>query len=229
VIPLLTVVVGSKAYGLDNDQSDTDLATIFAMPTDHLLSLQSMPGTEQPPDRSGEGQDSGQWEVKKFMQMALSGNPTVLETLWAPMVTQQNQFGQTLRFHRRKFLSRKVIGAYAGYASQQAAKLERKYIQEGGMDYPMWKHLSHMCRLMIAGAHVVSTGEILVEIPAAYRQILLDIKHGDEHLGISRRGSMDFFGTLQAEFETAIEHCVLPEKPDLKPLNDLLLEIRHAY
>jgi hypothetical protein len=118
-----------------------------------------------------------------------------------------------------------VIGAYHGYATQQAAKLERKYIEQGETTYQMRKHLCHMCRLMLAGAHVVTTGEIMVTAPDASRQALLDIKSGVT----GRQQAMDYFTLLQQEFERAVQCCRLPDKPALAPLNDLLLAIRHAY
>lgn len=222
---LLRVIVGSRAYGLDNELSDTDYATVFAYPTDALLSLQMPDGTEQPPNLVGEGQDSGVWEVKKFMQMALSGNPTVLETLWTDTVVEASPFGESLRALRHYFLSRKVIGAYGGYATQQAQKLERKYLAEGEMTYAMWKHLAHMCRLMIAGTHAVRTGEILVRLPEEDRNTVLRIKRGL----CERSWAMRRFEKYRTTFELAVPTTVLPAKPDIAQINRLLLDIRHAF
>lgn len=218
---LLKVVVGSKAYGLDNDQSDTDTATIFALPTEAILSISQPKGTEQVSEDEG---DTTSWEVQRFIKLAISGNPTVLETLWTPPL-EMNEFGIRLRDIRQSFLSRRVIGSYAGYAKQQASKLERKYVDAGEMNYQMQKHLSHMLRLVIAGTHVVIYNEVLVEVPKEYKEFLLGVKRGT----VSRQSAMELFNSLSRIFERAIEGCSLPQKPDLETINTLLLEIRRYY
>jgi hypothetical protein len=59
-------VVGSRAYGLDNDDSDTDRRGIYLAPADLQWSLFGAP--EQFEDNTTQ---SCYWELQKFLTMAL--------------------------------------------------------------------------------------------------------------------------------------------------------------
>jgi hypothetical protein len=74
-------VVGSRAYGLDNDESDTDRRGIYLAPAELQWSLFREP--EQFEDNATQ---SCYWELQKFLTMALKANPNILECLYSPMV-----------------------------------------------------------------------------------------------------------------------------------------------
>ena len=63
-------VVGSRAYGLDNDDSDTDRRGVYLAPADLQWSLFGAP--EQFEDNATQ---SCYWELQKFLTMALKANP----------------------------------------------------------------------------------------------------------------------------------------------------------
>ncbi len=78
---LYRCVVGSRAYGLDLDESDTDRRGIYLAPADLQWSLFGAP--EQFEDHATQ---SCYWELQKFLVMALKANPNILECLYSPLV-----------------------------------------------------------------------------------------------------------------------------------------------
>ena len=74
-------VIGSRAYGLDDDASDTDRRGIYLPPADLHWSLYGVP--EQIEDDTTR---ETYWELQKFLVLALKANPNVLECLYTPLV-----------------------------------------------------------------------------------------------------------------------------------------------
>lgn len=72
-------VVGSRAYGLDTEASDTDRRGVYLAPAELHWSLFGAP--EQFEDNTGQW---CVWELQKFLVMALKANPNVLECLYCP-------------------------------------------------------------------------------------------------------------------------------------------------
>ena len=82
-------VVGSRAYGLDHDESDTDRRGIYIAPAELQWSLFGAP--EQFEDNATQ---SCYWELRKFLVMALKANPNILECLYSPMVEESHAAGR---------------------------------------------------------------------------------------------------------------------------------------
>ncbi|MEQ1830912.1 MAG: nucleotidyltransferase domain-containing protein, partial [Pirellula sp.] len=74
-------VIGSRAYGLEDDQSDTDRRGIYLPPAELHWSLYGVP--EQ---LENEETQEAYWELQKFIVLALKANPNVLECLYSPIV-----------------------------------------------------------------------------------------------------------------------------------------------
>jgi predicted nucleotidyltransferase len=113
-------VVGSRAYGLDNDESDTDRRGIYLAPADLQWSLFGAP--EQFEDNATQ---SCYWELQKFLTMALKANPNILECLYSPMVEKATPLGEELLAIREAFLSQMIFQTFNGYAMSQFKKIEQ--------------------------------------------------------------------------------------------------------
>src|SRR5205823_13281922 len=111
-------VVGSRAYGLDNDDSDTDRRGVYLAPADLQWSLFGAP--EQFEDNATQ---SCYWELQKFLTMALKANPNILECLYSPMVEKITPLGEELVAARRGFLSQMIFQTFNGYAMSQFKKI----------------------------------------------------------------------------------------------------------
>ena len=113
-------VVGSRAYGLDHDDSDTDRRGIYLAPADLQWSLFGAP--EQFEDNATQ---SCYWELQKFLIMALKANPNILGCLYSPTVEKVTPLGEELLALRQGFLSQMIFQTFNGYAMSQFKKIEQ--------------------------------------------------------------------------------------------------------
>jgi hypothetical protein len=130
-------VVGSRAYGLDDDDSDTDRRGIYLAPADLQWSLFGAP--EQFEDNATQ---SCYWELQKFLAMALKANPNILECLYSPMVEKVTSLAEELLALRRQFLSQMIFQTFNGYAMSQFKKIEQDIRNHGEV---RWKHACTCC------------------------------------------------------------------------------------
>jgi len=163
-------VVGSRAYGLDNDESDTDRRGIYLAPAELQWSLFGAP--EQFEDNSTQ---SCYWELQKFLTMALKANPNILECLYSPVVEKVTELGQELLAMRESFLSQMIFQTFNGYAMSQFKKIEQDIRNHGEVK---WKHAMHLLRLLLSGAATLREGRVPVRVEA-HRDRLLAVKCGE--------------------------------------------------
>ncbi|HEY1178002.1 MAG TPA: nucleotidyltransferase domain-containing protein [Phytomonospora sp.] len=206
-------VVGSRAYGLHREGSDVDRRGVFQAPTPLYWRF------EKPPTHvDGPGEERFSWELERACELALAANPTVLECLWSPIVERVTPVGERLLATRGAFLSAKVALTYGAYALAQLKKLTARRERSG---HVKWKQAMHMLRLLRAGAHVLSTGEVLVDV-SDERDRLLAVRDGrvgwDEFAAWSDR--------LRADLGRAAESTRLPAEPRREAVEAFLVEAR---
>jgi predicted nucleotidyltransferase len=206
-------VVGSRAFGLDNEASDTDLRGIYLPPARAHWSLYGVP--EQLEDKAAE---ECYWELQKFIVLALKANPNVLECLYTPLVELATPLARRLLDAREMFLSRLVYQTYNGYVLSQFKKLEQDLRTKGEI---RWKHAMHLVRLLISGATILEEGYVPVRVDEA-RDGLLAIRGG----GVSWEEIDAWRLELHARFDEALARTRLPERPDYARANDFLVAAR---
>lgn len=203
---ILSVVVGSRAYGLETAGSDTDRRGVFVAPTAAFWRLDK-PATH----RDGPLPEQFSWEVERFCGLALEANPTVLECLWSPLVEVITPTGRRLVDLRGAFLSERAHRSFTGYAEAQFRRLDPAR--------PKWKQAMHMIRLLLSGLHLVRNGEPLVRV-TEHRERLLAVRRGEVPWA-----EVDAWrAALSAEL--AGSASVLPGAPDRGRVEDFLAEVR---
>ena len=208
-------VVGSRAYGLGEEDSDADRRGIYLPPTDLLLSLHGVP--EQIENKAT---DECYWEMQKFLRFALKANPNVLECLYTPLVEKATPLAHELLDMRDVFLSRLIHGSYQGYAMSQFRKLGKDLRNRGAI---RWKHAMHCIRLLISGMTALKENRIPVDV-GEHRDKLLAIKRGEtpwEEVDAWRL-------RLREEFDAAFKKTTLPAKPDYAAANAFLIKARRS-
>lgn len=207
---ILSVVVGSRSYGLAVAGSDHDRRGVYAAPTDLFWRL------DKPPTHlDGPRDEQFSWEIERFCQLARQANPTVLEVLWSEHIEHLTEDGETLRAARSAFLSRRVADTYGNYARDQLKRVQARHARTGQTNH---KQAMHMIRLLLAGAHVLRTGEVLVDV-TAHRDRLLAVKAGAEPWPA-------WAETLLADLATAATETRLPEHPDREKIDTVLTDVR---
>ena len=218
---ILEGVVGSTAYGLNTKNSDVDIKGVYMLDTKEVLSI----GFNQ--EHTTKDHTDPDWvyhEVGKFMKLVLNGNPTVTELLYLEDYTVLTPVGQLLIDNRDAFLSTKaVMNAYRGYAFAQAKKLNNRTEQgldgyDSSLKNRFAKHTRHCFRLLMQARQLLETGTLTLRVTPEQREYLFAMgeKTADE--------VVEEFMRQDAEFENIVS--VLPDKPEMERLNDLLYEIR---
>lgn len=206
-------IVGSRAYGLDTDTSDTDLRGIYLAPAELHWSLYGAP--EQFEDNATQ---SCFWELQKFLVMALKANPNILECLYSPLVDKVTLIGQQLLAIRDRFLSQMIFQTFNGYALSQFKKIEQDLRNQGEV---RWKHSMHLLRLLMTGAATLREGRVPVHV-GPRRDELLAVKRGE----LSWEKVDAWRQELHRDFEQALAETKLPERPDYEAANGLLVAAR---
>ncbi|HEY1011378.1 MAG TPA: nucleotidyltransferase domain-containing protein [Herpetosiphonaceae bacterium] len=208
-------VVGSRAYGLDNEQSDTDRRGIFLPPAAWHWSLAGVP--EQVEDPAAE---ESYWEAQKFLGLALKGNPNILECLYSPLVEHASPLAQELLDQRRIFLSRRIYQSYNGYVLSQFKRLEQDLRTAGQIK---WKHAMHLVRLLLSGIAALEEGAVMVRVDRD-RERLLAIRRGEQTWEQVNAWRME----LHRAFDRAFARTSLPEFPDYRAADAWLLKARRS-
>lgn len=216
------VLSGSHAYGLATEFADEDVRGVF-MPTSRQLL-----GFGYKETRVGQP-DVQYHSLKKFVQLCLKANPSLLAWLWVKdeFVTKTSPVGNALRENRHRFLSKLVYKTFGGYATSQLRKMQKSYGFDKG--YALHgernaekdpysaaarydtKNSMHLIRLLRCGAELLATGEYRV-FRDYDRDLLLAIRHGEWAMDEVLYEAQSWF----KEMDVSLERSRLPEKPDRK-------------
>jgi len=208
-------VIGSRAYGLEHDASDTDRRGVYLPPAELHWSLYGIP--EQLEDKATE---ECYWELQKFLVLALKANPNVLECLYSPIVEHATPLAREMLAMREAFLSRLAYQTYNGYVMSQFKKLSTDIRNKGEVK---WKHVMHLIRLLISGVTLLREGHVPVQV-GAERERLLSIKRGELRWEEADAWRLK----LHEEFDAALAKSPLPERPDYARVNAFLLKARRT-
>lgn len=119
---LYEYVRGSHLYSTNVETSDEDQGGIYIMPNDSLIGL----GLDYQNEIKDSSNDKCIWELGRFLELALSSNPTVLEALFVPddKVIYEHPVIKELRSHREEFITKKCFAPFGGYAVSQIKKAQ---------------------------------------------------------------------------------------------------------
>ena len=208
-------IIGSRAYGLEGEQSDTDRRGVYLPPAELQWSLYGVP--EQ---LECEETQEAYWEIQKFLVLALKANPNVLECLYTPLVETKTPLAEELLQMRSIFLSRLVYQTYNGYVMSQFKKMQADIRHQGQVK---WKHVMHLLRLLISGIRVLREGFVPVRVEE-HREQLLAIKRGEMPWEETEKWRL----ALHGEFDRALVETKLPDRPDYEKANEFLVKARRA-
>jgi hypothetical protein len=210
---IYAAVVGSRAFGLSTEDSDTDVRAVYVAPTQAFWSL-----TKPPPHVDGPGAETFSWEVERFCELALKANPNLLEVLHSPLVRTRTPLGDELLGLRPAFLSQLAYQTYSGYVLSQFKKLEADLRQRG---QPRWKHVMHLLRLLTCARDLLRCGRLTLDV-AGDRERLLAVRRGE----VAWTEVEAWRLALHAELDDALEHTPLPAVPHTAAVNAWLHSVR---
>lgn len=220
---LLLGVVGSTAYGMAGEDSDIDLKGFCFAPTDCYLGLSSFEVWENPE------QDEVIYELKKFVRLAIAGNPSILEMLWLPQYQVLSLEGKAFLGIRSAFLSKRVHQKFSGYAMGQIKKCRQKILDPtshaGIKAKNPYKHAAHCMRLLRMGIELIETGEMNVNRASIDADELRAIRKGE----IPIDTVLTEAEKLISELDRRVDKSPLPDEPDLTTINQVLTNVIYSY
>lgn len=128
---------GSIGYGTNLDNSDIDLRGITIERKENMYGFQRF---EQFEDTET---DTVIYGLKKFVSLALKGNPNILELLGTKdeHIIYMNKYGEVLRKNRELFLSKRIIYTFGNYATAQLRRLQNALARD---EYPQEEKEKHI-------------------------------------------------------------------------------------
>ena len=114
---LFETIIGSQAYGTQTPTSDVDKKFVYILPEDCILGTGYIEQLNVNKDYVG-------WEIRRFLELMASNNPTVLELLNSPedcIITKHPMFDLILE-QKDKFITKVCKNSFGGYAVQQIKK-----------------------------------------------------------------------------------------------------------
>lgn len=115
---VIDTLVGSRAWGVADETSDTDRRGVFVLPMQWTIGL-----VDPPFDLVSADGSQTYWEIAKAVRQALRADPNTLEMLFADPVAV-HPLGAELVTNRDCFLSHEIYGAFGRYALSQLDRLE---------------------------------------------------------------------------------------------------------
>jgi hypothetical protein len=115
---VLEATVGSRAWGLAEEGSDTDLRGAFVLPFPWSAGL-----GEPPRDLVSEDGSATYWEASKTIRQALRADPNTLELLFVDSVRPLDPIGAWILAERDAFASAEIYGSFGRYALSQLKRL----------------------------------------------------------------------------------------------------------
>lgn len=217
---LLRGVVGSKAYGLDHAESDTDRLGVFVAPTLEVAGLDWHSSKESRVKQGPEGDDFAEHEVGKFLGLVLKANPTVTELLWLDdeLYEYRNFWSDWIIENRKSFLGSKAVrGAYFGYATAQL----KKFKSNG--EIPKAKYARHTLRLLEQGMQILNSGHLSVKVSNPQRFFDLNDMTFEQVIDVLDK-AVERFAERENRGMFAIDTV-----PDRAVAKTILAEIRRIY
>lgn len=127
-IPLFIVIVGSQAYGTNTPESDFDFAGVFLQSKDDIYGFNYLEQIDEKKEKGDFGDkekdDAVFYEIKRFLQLLQTANPTVLSILFSPedCIIYKHPIFDIILNKRQEFVTKSCKNSFAGYAIAQCKK-----------------------------------------------------------------------------------------------------------
>lgn len=204
---ILECVVGSQLYNLDTVSSDVDIKGVYVTNPEDFWKLGNV---KEVVDHTSP--DWAYFELKKFCNLAMKMNPTIIELLFAPEYTRLSKIGEELVQIRNSFLNKKAVNSYLGYALQQ---VKRKYRNASDItEYRAGKHVRHTWRLCKQYEQLATTGTLNPRLTDEERKECFKFQEK------SYRECLQWF--IQEDERLRKLPSILPDEPDIEAINSFL-------
>lgn len=233
--PILEVVVGSTLHGthVDDGLEDLDMMAIVVERPRQMIGFGPVDTwvhrTKPEGVRSEAGDlDLSVYGLRKYLHLALKGNPTILLALFAPeqFIKRNDVRGRQLQALYPYIVSKQCYSPWRGYMKQQHERLlglrgqrnvtRPELVNKYGYDT---KYAGHIVRLGLQGEEILTTGKMTLPMPEEQRKLVVSIRTG----GYSLAGVSEIIIDMERRIEAAKDKSTLPENPDRKTVEKWML------
>lgn len=216
---VLTATVGSRAYGLATDTSDTDKKSVAIPELKHYFGFNSTwTGTSSKTDK----EEHTIYEISRFMHQCANASPESLDILFSPFTVPQRRIGFELLAIRDSFISKKCKHSYTGFAYAQLKKLRNK-----PNDPHAGKWAYHTVRLLHMAYEILNTGKINTDRTNIDKDVLMQYKTQWQPKQLPALETYVIY--METRINKAYEESDIPYSPNLKDLDEWLVGILQSH
>lgn len=242
---ILLATAGSAVLGMSSADSDSDEMGVYI---EHIkdfvgLSTEDTVVYRTAVDRTGKVDapseaadiDLTLYGLRKFIKLALGGNPNLVNILFTPesLCPVQTVVGRQLQELRGAILSKHAVKAFFGYMNSRRMRMANRsgnrnparqaLIAANGFDT---KEALHLYRLSIQCRQLVKTGSIILpcnkEDTAMYKKVL------NGHY--TMRDVLSIVDNVERDINESLPDSNLPDNPNYEEVEQWMLEVyRNAW
>lgn len=240
---ILRATVGSTAHGLhlegtdDRDEMGVCIESLeafggFSEFEQYIYrSAADREGRQDAPSQPGD-LDLTIYSLRKFLRLAMQGNPTILNLLFVPQLEciQCDARGAQLQELAPWIVSRQAGKRYLGYMESQRMRLlgERgqKKVNRPALEAKYGydtKYAMHLLRLGYQGIELLSKGRISMPLDNdnGWRDYIHGVRVGKQSL----QDVLTVAGNFERELKDLLMTSPLPEKPDTARVEEWMLNM----
>ena len=218
---ILKVLVGSRAHGLADKNSDYDYRAVYILPTSKILSL----GYKYKGNDWIEGKnDNTSYEIGHFLSLAIKCNPSVLEVFKAPIVyddAYKKNGGDGIKLRNLfpyVWNPKDAFNAFIGYGLNQRKKfLDKRDNRQNKYAIAYIRTLYNLIELLKKKDFDLTISN------KRLKKLLYKWKRGNYTIG----EVIDLAESYLLIAKTRLEYC--KHKSNLDKVNKFLIDIRRKY
>jgi predicted nucleotidyltransferase len=235
-------LVGSTAHGINlPDTDDKDYMSVYIEPPEYVAGVSSpldhfISRTQPDGARSGHGDiDLTCYSLRKYLKLALAGNPSILVLLFAQELSNVTDLGHELRELAPKIISSHASRRFLGYLDGQRERMvgegkqnrvpnRPELIEKYGWDV---KYGSHALRLAYQGIELTLTGSLTLPMSIGDRITLLKLRRGE----VTFSDALEMVDHQRSKLAQLIQDGAGPllTEPDLKAVNHWCVNAHYRF
>lgn len=219
------VETGSRAYGTHTNKSDRDYKGIVVPPLEYHIGMKTFNSvnisTGNETTKNGvDDIDVTLYSLKYFMQLAVKGNPNLLEMLY---VDEENILldNKELRESNDLFLTKYLARSFGGFGVTLRKDFTKK-LDKGIYD---GKTVMNLMRIYEMGAEALSTGAMFTKRPNALELLRLRNMTVDVSDASQVENLVKLIDDKKKEFMLAEDTSQLRQKANMKRVEELLIKL----
>lgn len=234
---ILEAVVGSTVHGtsVNDGLEDLNLMAVVVEDQKTFCGFESGDTWVRRTKPEGVRSEAGDTDwvgygLRKFLKLALKGNPSVLIPLFAPLSSLRTYTASAIELRQMVvpwIISKACIAPIRGYITQQTKRMigtrgqknttRPELVAAYGYDT---NYAGHIVRRALQGAELLSTGRITLPMREHERQLVIDVRTGK----FTFKQVQKLFEHTRSQFENAITSTNLPDKPNVDMVEQWMLE-----